>query len=129
MKDPYVYEGTNVLINNLNIQDIETLEKAESDLVALAANNLRYSDFEINSIFDGLKIHKYLFDRLYKWAGEARTIDIYKGESLLGGYSIDYVFASYIKQALEELNEEFVRVKWDELSNNEKIRKDMLFHF
>ena len=35
MKDPYVYEGTNVLINKLNIRDSETLDKAESDFGGL----------------------------------------------------------------------------------------------
>jgi len=36
MKDPYVYEGTNVLKNKLDIKDEATLEKAESDFVGLA---------------------------------------------------------------------------------------------
>lgn len=31
MKDPYVYEGTNVLKNKLEIKDKAILEKAESD--------------------------------------------------------------------------------------------------
>lgn len=31
IKDPYVYEGTDVLINKLNIRDSEKLDKAESD--------------------------------------------------------------------------------------------------
>ena len=55
MKDPYVYEGTNVLKNKLDIKDEATLEKAESDFVGLAANRLRHSDFVIENIQDGLK--------------------------------------------------------------------------
>ena len=31
IKDPYVYEGTNVLINKLNIRDSEKLDKANVD--------------------------------------------------------------------------------------------------
>lgn len=31
IKDPYVYEGTDVLINKLGIRDSGKLEKAESD--------------------------------------------------------------------------------------------------
>ena len=96
MKDPYIYEGTDVLINKLGIKDNATLDKAESDFVSIAASKLRNDDFQISSILDGLKIHKHLFSRLYEWAGSPRTIDIYKGESLLDGRTIDYVFASYI---------------------------------
>ena len=33
MQDPYVYEGTDVLINKLDIRDADTLEKAESDFL------------------------------------------------------------------------------------------------
>ena len=51
MKDPYVYEGTNVLKNKLDIKDEATLEKAESDFVGLAANRLRHSDFVIEKDF------------------------------------------------------------------------------
>ena len=75
MKDPYVYEGTNVLKNKLDIKDEATLEKAESDFVGLAASRLRHSDFVIENIQDGLKIHKFLFSNLYDWAGSPRRKD------------------------------------------------------
>lgn len=127
MKDPYVYEGTNVLKNKLDIKDEATLEKAESDFVGLAANRLRHSDFVIENIQDGLNIHKFLFSNLYDWAGLPRTIDIFKGESLLGGRSIDYVYASYIDKALNDLNKEFQEVDWDVLDLKEKIEKICYF--
>ena len=92
MRDPYVYDGTNVLINKLNIKDNDKLDKAETAFVILAIQELKNSDFNVNSIFDCLKIHKRLFSAVYSWAGQLRTIDIYKGEPLLGGKSIDYVF-------------------------------------
>ena len=127
MKDPYVYEGTNVLKNKLDIKDEATLGKAESDFVGLAANRLRHSDFVIENIQDGLKIHKFLFSNLYDWAGLPRTIDIFKGESLLGGRSIDYVYAFYIDKALIDLNKEFQEVDWDVLNSKEKIEKICYF--
>ena len=127
MKDPYVYEGTNVLKNKLDIKDEATLGKAESDFVGLAANRLRHSDFVIENIQDGLKIHKLLFSNLYDWAGLPRTIDIFKGESLLGGRSIDYVYAFYIDKALNDLNKEFQEVDWDVLDSKEKIEKICYF--
>lgn len=126
-KDPYVYEGTNVLINKLNIQDPDKLDKAESDFASLAISHLRNSDFEVDSIYDFLEIHKRLFSALYDWAGKPRTIDIYKAEPLLGGRSVDYVFASYIDTALVELQKEFKAIDWDAFDPSAKIEKVCYF--
>ena len=68
-----------------------------------------------------------MFSNLYDWAGLPRTIDIFKGESLLGGRSIDYVYASYIDKALNDLNKEFQEVDWDVLDLKEKIEKICYF--
>ena len=127
MKDPYVYEGTSVLINKLDIRDEKELEDTESEYIVLNTDELKYSSFRVESIFDALKIHKYLFGDLYEWAGTPRTIDIYKGESLLDGKSIDYVFASYIAQALKDLDKEYQSIEWEKLSTKEKIEKICYF--
>lgn len=127
MKDPYTYEGTDVLINKLSIKDEKKLEEKETAFALFAIDALKNSDFELNTIFDCLEIHKYLFSDLYSWAGEIRTIDIFKGEQLLDGKSIDYVFASYLKQALADLQKEFKAVDWDNLSSKEKIEKVCYF--
>lgn len=127
MKDPYVYEGTNVLINKLGIRDGKELDKTESEFTILNLAELKSSSFEINTIQDCLLIHKHLFSDVYEWAGKPRTIDIYKGESLLDGKSIDYVFAFYIEQALNDLQKEFMVVEWDKLEPKEKINKICYF--
>lgn len=127
MKDSYVYEGTNVLINKLDIRDGKELDKVESDFAILNIAELKSSSFEINTIQDCLLIHKHLFSDIYEWAGKPRTIDIYKGESLLDGKSIDYVFAFYIEQALNDLQKEFAVVEWDKLETKEKISKICYF--
>ena len=127
MKDPYVYEGTNVLINKLDIRDGKELDKTESEFTILNLAELKSSSFEINTIQDCLLIHKHLFSDVYEWAGKPRTIDIYKGESLLGGKSIDYVFAFYIEQALNDLQKEFAVVEWNKLEPKEKINKICYF--
>lgn len=127
IKDPYTHEGTNVLINKLNIKDSNKLDKAESDFVSLAISQLKNSDFEVDSIFDFLEIHKRLFSALYEWAGKPRTIDIYKAEPLLGGRSVDYVFASYIDTALADLQKEFASVDWGVLDPSAKIEKVCYF--
>ena len=127
MKDPYVYEGTNILINKLNIRDDKKLDRAESDFVALAVNELKNSNFVFNSIFDCLEIHKKLFEKLYEWAGQLRTIDIFKGEPLLNGRSVDYVFASYLKKAIQELQHEFEQVDFNLLEPKERLEKVCYF--
>ncbi len=127
MKDPYVYQGTNVLINKLGIHDGSKLDLAESDFASLAVENLRTSDFQIDTIYDALKIHKRLFERLYEWAGQLRTIDIFKAEPLLDGKSVDYVFASYLKEALRKLQIEFQGVDWSLLDPKEQLKKVCYF--
>lgn len=127
MNDPYVYENTDVLINKLNIRDSETLELAESEYVIVAIERLRNDGFSIASIYDALKIHYTLFNPIYEWAGELRTIDIYKREPLLDGKSIDYVFASYLPKALRELQSEFALVDWGKLASEEKIERVCYF--
>lgn len=127
MIDPYVYEGTNILKNKLGILNDEELERAESEYAVVNIDFLKHSTFQIRTIFDCLRIHQIIFEDVYEWAGKPRTIDIYKAESLLGGKSIDYVFASYINQALSELQEEFSTIKWDELEKREKIEKICYF--
>ena len=127
MKDPYVYEGTNTLINKLNIKDSAKLDKAESDLIPLRIQKIKTSDFQISTIFDCLVIHKNLFFKLFDWAGQLRTIDIYKGEPLLDGHSVDYVYSSYLKEALQELEKEFEATKWEELNPEEKLEKVCYF--
>ncbi len=37
-----------------------------------------------------LRMHHYIFQDLYEWAGEPRIIAIYKEEDVLGGMSVEY---------------------------------------
>ncbi len=127
MKDPYLYEGTNVLKNLLDIHDEQKLDSVESGYAIINIDALKNSDFELKSIFDVFTIHKIIFEDIYEWAGNPRTIDIFKGESILDGRSIDYVFSSYINQAILDLDKEFKSVNWDSLNNEEKIQKICYF--
>ena len=127
MKDPYLYEGTNVLKNLLDIHDGQKLDSVESGYAIINIDALKNSDFELKSIFDVFTIHKIIFEDIYEWAGNPRTIDIFKGESILDGRSIDYVFSSYINQAIIDLDKEFKSVNWDSLNNEEKIQKICYF--
>ncbi len=61
MTDKYVYPGTRVLINKLDIRDGKKLDAAEYSIVSLNINNLIRNPITINSLKDIYEIHKILF--------------------------------------------------------------------
>ncbi len=75
----YCYKGTDVLINKLNITNGQDLFDAERELVMLRLCEL--NDAQLKGDFD-LKylksIHKYLFQDVYRWAGDLRKCNIAK---------------------------------------------------
>ena len=76
----YCYQGTNVLINKLNIKDGKTLFEAEKKLTLLRLKNLNNNPIKGDFDFEHLKaIHKYIFQDVYDWAGEERRVEIGKG--------------------------------------------------
>lgn len=79
-QDPYCYQGTDTLINLLDIHDPGELELAERDLTEAAIERIAFSEPPYD--IDYLKaVHKALFADLYDWAGELRTVDIAIGSS------------------------------------------------
>jgi cell filamentation protein len=83
--DPYVYPGTNVLRNLRDIRDPERLEKFEMDMTTSRVRELLSSPKP--GRFDSAHlqgIHHYIFQDVYPWAGEFRTVDISKGGHLFG---------------------------------------------
>lgn len=75
----YCYKDTNILINKLNITNDEDLFNAERELVSLRTYELNEKPLKGNFDFKYLKnIHKYLFQDVYKWAGEIRSCNIAK---------------------------------------------------
>lgn len=82
MSDPYVYPGTNVLINKAGIRNPAKLEQFERLVTAqrmlqpLPRTPLTYNGYKA--------IHHHLFQDVYDWAGQSRTVDIEKGGSYFG---------------------------------------------
>lgn len=106
MKDPYVYEGTNVLINFADIKDQKTLDNYETTLSRIAIINILKNPIEINSTDDIYKIHELLFKEVYNWAGKPRTINIYKTEPVLNGLSVNYSDYKSIGSDLDNIQKE-----------------------
>lgn len=74
--DPYLYPNSNVLINRLGIRDAVRLEALEREFVTQrAAEDPPGGNFDLIHL---RAIHKHLFQDIYSWAGEIRTVEIAK---------------------------------------------------
>lgn len=123
MSDPYVYEGTNVLINLKGIKDQSKLDDFESTMANLALTKLYKSNPDVSSVFSIFDIHKTLFEKVYSWAGEKRSINIYKQEEVLVGLSVEYSKADKIEIDLRKIDKEYSKINWEYLSKEKKIEK------
>jgi cell filamentation protein len=78
--DDYCYPGTTVLKNKLNLTDADELAAFEAEVSAARADeeapagDLDYAHFKA--------IHRHLFQDVYGWAGEARTVRMSKDNSM-----------------------------------------------
>lgn len=80
--DPYLIPGSSVLKNLLNITDADTLTRAEYRLTLARRQQLHANP--LAGKFDLIHlqgIHRSLFQDIYEWAGELRTVDISKRSS------------------------------------------------
>lgn len=77
--DPYCYPGTSVLQNLLGIEDAATLEEVETELTTARAEEPLPAGLLDADHFRA--IHHHLFQDLYGWAGEIRTVRTSKGNS------------------------------------------------
>lgn len=97
----YCYPGTSVLINKLNITEKVLLEKKEHDLVSIRNSQLKINPLYENYYFSTKyiqKIHNFLFQDIYKWAGKFRTVRMSKN-------NFSFAYPEYIKQELEKIFE------------------------
>ena len=73
----YKYPGSDVLRNKLGIQDAETLDMRERQLVSLRVREgVPGGDFDVRHLQN---IHHHLFQDVYEWAGELRQVEFHKG--------------------------------------------------
>jgi len=95
--DPYTYPGTDILRNIPDIRDPERLAGFEAN-----ATVARLAELDANPMtghFDVARlraIHRYIFQDVYAWAGQFRTVNISKGGHL-------FADAAFIEPALLDL--------------------------
>ena len=80
--DVYCIPDSTVLKNKAGITDQKLLDEFEGDFTAIRL--LELTQNPVKGSFDLThlcKIHKYLFQDIYDWAGEIRSVDITRGES------------------------------------------------
>lgn len=118
----YCYHNSNVLINNFDIKDSAQLKQLER--VLSAARLLELYKKPIVGNFDLVhlkKIHYHIFQDLYPWAGQLRTINISKGSL--------FCQACYIEK---ESNKLFTKLAQDNYLKNlnfEKLINKSAFYF
>lgn len=75
--DPYLYPGAGVLRNRLGLTDPDQLDRVERRLVTQRIiEGAPTGDFDVAHL---RAIHRHLFQDVYAWAGELRTVEIAKG--------------------------------------------------
>ncbi len=98
--DKYTYPDSQVLRNKAGLRDAEVLDRFERTRVAIRAlepgppRTFDYKHFRA--------IHRHLFQDVYDWAGEERTVDISKGRTRFAG-------SRFIRQNAEGLFAELHR--------------------
>ena len=83
--DTYCITGTSVLKNKAGIADQNLLDEFEADFTAIRL--LELAQTPVIGVFDLAhlcKIHEYLFQDVYDWAGKTRSV----AEN--AGYNLDY---------------------------------------
>ncbi len=98
--DPYTYPGSTVLRNKLGITDAAQLGRMERRLVIQrAAEGLAPGDFDLAHL---RAIHQHLFQDIFEWAGELRTVEIAKG-----GHQ--FLFRRFIETGVRDIHQRLER--------------------
>ena len=120
MRDPYLYENSQVLKNKLDIRVQEELDDAEADFVVYRMKDLAMNPMPGKYNTEHLlKMHHFLFQDLFDWAGEPRVIAIYKEEDILGGMSIEYSDPFDIVGDIHNILSEMRSKAWNQMNQKE----------
>lgn len=98
--DPYTYPGSPVLRNKLDLRDPVAFDRIERRLVV---QRIREGVPRGNFDLAHLKaIHRHLFQDVYSWAGEVRSVEVSKGGN-------QFQFRQYIETGMADVHRRIVR--------------------
>ncbi len=101
--DPYVYPGTSVLRNKLDIRSEQVLDRVERRLVAQRSREgIPAGDFDLAHL---QAIHRHLFQDIYEWAGQVRTVEMSKEGSR-------FQFRQYIQTGMDYVHRQIVAERY-----------------
>ena len=122
MKDPYIQKN-GTLKNKLKIEEYEELNEAEKDICFVKLIDIG-KNFKRKYDADYLKsLHKHIFEDIFDWAGEFRTVPLYKDEPVLAGLSLEYPDPKNIEHNLNKVLEELNNINWTGKSMDEIAKK------
>lgn len=99
----YYYDDVDVLKNKLNIKDFNILEKRERRLTAARIYNLHIKPIKGKFDFKHLsKIHNYIFQDIYEWAGKIRNEEIFKGGEFAPSHIVGEALDTQIFKPLKD---------------------------
>ena len=98
--DPYVYPGSIVLRNKLSIRNADELDRVERRLATQRAREgIPTGNFDLKHL---KAIHRHLFQDIYDWAGQLRTVEISKNGS-------QFQFQRYIETGMADVHRRLVQ--------------------
>jgi len=128
MKDPYLYPDSETLINLFDERDEQKFEEIEANYTALRLRQLY--DKPQMGVFDFkhlCRIHQFIFQDIFYWAGQPRIINIEKAEIALGGISVEYSDANDITKHATAVCEEMNNISWHLLHKDEKAEQFSIY--
>lgn len=103
VRDPFTYPHSSVLRNKLGIRDAAALDHVERRMVAQrAAEGIPRGVFDLDHL---RTIHRHLFQDIYDWAGEIRTVELSKGGQ-------QFQFRQFIETGMADVHRRLVRVNF-----------------
>ena len=118
MKDPYVNENR-VLINKFGITEYDELNEVEAVIgktKLLSLDDINVTYFNEDLIRD---IHNYIFKDIFDWAGNYRSVPIFKEELVLPRYSVPYSEPKNISKDLKRTINDINKIDWSTLKGED----------
>lgn len=111
MKDPYIQKN-GTLKNKLGITEYKDLNDAEKDIGFVKLIDIGESFKQKYDVEYIKSIHRHIFEDIFDWAGEFRTVPVYKTEIVIPGLSLEYSSPKNIEKDLNVILEELNSINW-----------------